>query len=65
MKKVKIVEVPEIEMRCTLTVVSLGVLLVTSTHGENTAKNVFGKKEKQEYKFNNNNNKKFKFFLII
>lgn len=42
MKKVKIVEVPEIEMRCTLTVVSLGVLLVTSTHGENTAKNVFG-----------------------
>lgn len=37
-------------MRCTLTVVSLGVLLVTSTHGENTGKNVFGKKE--EYKFN-------------
>lgn len=42
MKKVKIVEVPDIEMRCTLTVVSLGVLLVTSAHGENTAKNVFG-----------------------
>lgn len=52
MKKVKIVEVPDIEMRCTLTVVSLGVLLVTSAHGENTAKNVFGKKEKEEYKFN-------------
>lgn len=50
MKKVKIIKVPDIEMRCTLTVVSLGVLLVTSTHGENTGKNVFGKKE--EYKLN-------------
>lgn len=55
MKKVKIVEVPDIEMRCTLTVVSLGVLLVTSAHGENTVKNVFGKKEKEEYKFNISN----------
>lgn len=48
MKEVRIVEVPDIEMRCTLTVVSLGVLLVTSAHGENTAKNVFGKKEKKD-----------------
>ena len=37
-------------MRCMLTIVSLGVLvLATVVHGENSTKNVFGEEEREFY----------------